>query len=612
MNFITNMDTNTDIYATKSLPWLKYYAEGAHDRAWIAEKDITIWQYIERSIRKLDLSKDQFVYFGRKTTRQEFIDSVYDWARVFSTMGIQPDERVVFFTPYTPQVAAMLFGLITIGATIVMPNLGSSKEAVCGSVSDARYAICYDGLFDTISEALLRPQFKEVIVIEAATDMPQPMRMLAKLANSRIHRNVMKVGGGKFIDTCQAMKRYGSGSSCPNVPFKPGRIAMVTASGGTTFQGHAKLVQVTNESMVAMVESALVTRRPGQYEEDDICLNMLPPFVSTSEFVLFMAPLYTGGLIVFEPRLSVATFTKSLLKYRPQITLMPGKGWEAYFDEVERMTASGKRPDLSHWKIPIIGGEGVTPEELVRMNRIMKECGSRIHLTPGYGMSEVFSVMSADFDGYDYTSNSRDCIQVGRPFAGFTMAVFDKDGNELPAGQRGELWVKAPTAMAGYLDNQELTDRTMHDGWIHTGDMFEMDQDGEFFCYGRMQDSIVTEKGNTVYTFDINGRLRHDADVRQAMVNDMNHKEGGKPQLAAHLALNPGCTTPQDELLRRLDADMKDWLPDGLEIAGYMIHKEGTFRTSPVMKTDKNFYKKMTSGYVKPQGDKLVNIDFEQ
>ncbi len=589
--------TNGQIFATVSKPWLKYYPEGSHERVWNCNKDQTMWKFMENAMQTIAPEQDAFIYFGRHYSRQEFMEMTRTWAKVFKGMGIKPDELVVLFSPFSPQIAAMLMALNAVGATTLMPNMGSSKEAINGSVENARFAICFDGMYDQIAGALEKSQFEKVIIVSASTGMSPVMSVLAGLINIKANRKVMKAGNGRYITAAQALKQYGGYTGNFEEPFVPQRVAMITASGGTTLNGHAKLVQCVNESIPYMIESALASReKAGTYFNiGDLCLNMLPPFVSTSEFVLFLAPLYSGGTIIFEPRLSPESFADSNFKFKPQITLMPGKGWEAYFNKVKALIAKGRRPDLSHWKLPIVGGEGCTPQELAEWNGLMKECGANVNIIPGYGMSEGFSVMSVDFDQYDYTRNDRDCIQVGRPFAGFIMAVFDKDGNELPAGERGELWVKTPTAMKGYLGNPELTEKTLAGGWIHTGDLFEMDEDGEFFCYGRMMDVVSAPDGKQVYTFDIANRLRKDPDVRLSIVNNMSHDD--KAELVAHIVVEPDCKSSKQEIIARLQKDMESWLPEGLSIKGYLIHKESTFLTSPVMKTDKNHYKKLMNGY---------------
>lgn len=606
--------TEGKVFATVSKPWMEYYS-GSTEGILSLECDAkqTVWKNVEHAMQTIGLDQDAMIYFGRHYSRQEFIAMVRKWARTFKGMGIRPEEHVLLFAPFSPQIAAMILALNAIGATVVMPNMHSSKESIKACAAGTRYAICLDSMYDRIAGAHDSFQFEKTIIVTASTGMSEPMRLIAWLANARVYIHALKAGRGRNITVRQVIRTYGKTSDSFEEPFVSGRVAMVTASGGTTLNGQAKLIQCTNESIMSLLENVYVSAimsgiRP---ESGDKALNMLPPFVSTSELVLFLAPLMIGATVIAEPRLTPSTFADNNLKYRPQITLMPGKGWEAYFAKVRKLIAKGRRPDLSHWKLPIVGGEGCTPQELAEWNSIMKECGAKTNIMPGYGMSEGFSVMSVDFNNYDYLHNERDCIQVGRPLSGITMAVFDKDGNELPAGRRGELWVRTPSMMKGYLNDANLSKQVMKGGWLHTGDLFEMDNSGEFFCYGRMDDYIMAANGVTVYTFDIANRLRKDPDVRLALVNNMSHPGCEPPFLVAHIVMNTGMHTSRKELIERLQNDMAEWLPAGLTISGYYIHKESTFSTSPVMKTDKNRYKKIHTGYQIVCHNELKEVRFK-
>lgn len=600
------------IFATRSLPWDKYYLPGASQRVLGFDTGRTLWNTVEDAMRTDGPDVTAIEYFGRSYSRPQFAGLVHSWARVFKGMGIRPDERVVLFSPFTPHIAAMIFALNEVGAAALMPNIGASSEAIAQSVADARYAICLDALYDKLAMALEKPQFRQVIIVSAGGGMPPLSGMVAGLAGLKKHIEVMRCSKGRFITAARALRKYGSWQGNIEEPYVKDRVAIITSSGGTTIDGHAKLIQITNESILFMLASALESRkRYGYFNVGDRTFSIMPPFVSTSFFVFLVAPLFSGGTVIMEPRLSAGRFADSLLKFRPQISVMTGKGWEAYFRKIDKLVQSGKTPDLSHWKMLMIGGEGCTPQELAAWNATLKKCGAGCSMMPGYGMSEGLAVMTVDFDRYDCSLNSRDCIHVGRPFAGMVLAVHDSQGCELPAGTRGELWVKTPTMMKGYLGTPDQNDTVIRDGWIHTGDLFEMDDCGEFFCYGRMSDNVTAPDGTLVYTFDIASKLRSDRDVRLALVIDMSHGNNTEPQLVAHLVLEPGCTTAALELVERLDANMAGRLPEGLFIKGYNILKEDTFLTSAVMKTDKNHYKKIKTGYLTARDGRLANVDFQ-
>ena len=99
----------------------------------------------------------------------------------------------------------------------------------------------------------------------------------------------------------------------------------------------------------------------------------------------------------------------------------------------------------------------------------MKELNAQNELFSGYGASELFSAISMEKPNAR-TPKESDRLGVGIPYAGITVGVFDKDGNELPYGSRGELWINSKSAMKEYYKKPELTDKVLVDGWVHTGD----------------------------------------------------------------------------------------------------------------------------------------------
>ena len=173
---------------------------------------------------------------------------------------------------------------------------------------------------------------------------------------------------------------------------------------------------------------------------------------------------------------------------------------------------------------------------------------------------------------------------------------------------RGELRTKTATMMKGYLNNEELTKATIGDGWIHSGDLCEMDEQGIVYIYGRMSDYVCSPQGEHIYLFDIANCLRQDHAVKHAMVCNMGHSTDD-PHLAAHLILDEKVKETQIEVLSRLETSMKKILPQGLDIEGYKLH-QGTFRMSIVCKVDHNSYHEELTGYLKPTPQGMEQVNF--
>ena len=145
----------------------------------------------------------------------------------------------------------------------------------------------------------------------------------------------------------------------------------------------------------------------------------------------------------------------------------------------------------------------------------MEACGSPVALTSGYGLSETFSVSTVDYTPGCFDKNySRAAVDVGYPFPGVTVGVFDPDGNELGYGERGEIRIKTDSMTTGYINDPEYTQAKLKDGWLLTEDCGELDERGKLFVYGRMSQHLLAPGGEKVYLFDIANLLREDPAVK--------------------------------------------------------------------------------------------------
>lgn len=574
-------------------PWTRYYRPSVDGVLSSPVEEKTVWDFIENAFGKFGPENDALIYFGRRYGRDEFRSMVYQWARVLRGMDLRSDEQIMVFSPFTPEIAALLFAADMTGITAIFPNLSASHRALEGSMGVARVAFAFDVLEEGVHDILLRGQFEHIVLIDAMRGMPAPLKAVLGTVNKIKTRHILR-SDSRFMTVQQALDRFGGYQGELRAPHKEGRVALVCSSGGTTSKGNAKQICLTDAAMLEMCHSCLaLNENESPFRVGEISYCNLPPFVCTSLFVLLIAPLYMGMTVVLEPRLNVETFTKNLLKYRPQITLIPGKCWEGFFLRVEKMLDRGKKVDLSFFRCPIMGGEGCTPEQLRWMDGVMKRGGSRQGIVSGYGMSEAFSVVTVDWQPGHLEQDAYDCpaISVGYPLPGACVGIFDEDGNELGYGQRGEVRYKTPAHFSGYLGNEELFRKVYVDGWVRSGDYGELSPEGQLYVYGRMQDHVLSEAGEKVYLFDIANRIRADKDVKESMACNMTH-DSAQPKLTVHLILEKG-VTDENAVLKRIHDDMCSWLPEGLEIYGYKTH-EGPFRMSIVCKVDHNSYDEET------------------
>lgn len=595
---------------SQDMPWKQFYVKGYEDILKQEFPEETLWKFLERGILEDGNRHDALVYFGRRISRAELVEQVHLWGRVIKGMGVKEGEEILLFGPTLPEFLYIMLAADMVGAVANLPNLMANSEALESMVGECRVAFIFDGLEAPVREFLARKQFEHIVMISASHSMAFPMKALATPLNSlkrfRIrHRD-------KYMTADTAIRRFGNYAGPLEAPAVKGRNAYLFCSSGSTKKGSANQIGMSDEAMIAMFQNALAFNLNGTpFREGTSSYCPLPPFVCTGFFALVLAPLFRGMTVYLDPRLSAGQFVRNVFRFRPQITLIPGPFWVRLFEEVDRRIQKGKRPDLSFFRFPVMGGEGCTPEALKHMNELMRSCGSPVAITPGYGLSETFSVCTVDYqpDGFEKDCSKR-VISVGYVFPGTSVGIFDPDGKELGYGERGEVWVKTPALMNGYSRNPELTAQKVVDGWLRTGDLGEIDTEGKLFIYGRLSQYLQAPDGQKVYLFDMSNELRQDTAVKNALVCHLEGKEGPAP-LVAHIVLEDTADEPVQQLVLRLDERMKRFLPEGVCIDGYHL-EHGQLKSVLVGKTDRHYYRNLRSSYWVPKDGRVNEISFEK
>jgi long-chain acyl-CoA synthetase len=195
-----------------------------------------------------------------------------------------------------------------------------------------------------------------------------------------------------------------------------------------------------------------------------------------------------------------------------------------------------KQYDTSSLRVCASGGSAM-PVELMRGFEDAFGC----KVLEGYGLSESSPVAS-----FNHPDRERKPGSIGTPIEGVEMQVVDEEGNEVPQGDVGEILIRGHNVMKGYWNRDEETTETIRDGWLHTGDMGKVDEDGYFFIVDRKKDLII-RGGYNVYPREIEEILYEHPAVREAAVLAIPHDEYGE-EVGAAVALKDGEDAGEDEL----------------------------------------------------------------
>ena len=303
-------------------------------------------------------------------------------------------------------------------------------------------------------------------------------------------------------------------------------LALVIYTGGTT--GRPKGVMLDHRHLDVMCAMIIEEMRLGF---DDHSLLILPLFHVNGIVVSVLSPLLAGARTTIGERFDPATFWTTVERVRP-----------TYFSAVPTIYTMllaqdpEPAPDTSSLRLVVCGAAPMPPDLIGHFEERFD-----VAMLEGYGLSEGTTASTINpLDGL------RKPGTVGRPIAGQQVRIVDEDGTELPAGQPGEVVIQGPNVMRGYLNRPEATAEAIVDGWLHTGDVGLMDEDGYLVLVDRLKDLII-RGGENLYPKEIEGALyQHPAVLEAAVVGAPDPVFG--EEVAAFVSLREGHEVTPDEL----------------------------------------------------------------
>jgi long-chain acyl-CoA synthetase len=315
--------------------------------------------------------------------------------------------------------------------------------------------------------------------------------------------------------------------SLPTVTLHESELALLVYTSGST--GKPKGVMLSHGNLLAQAEQ--IVQHMG-VNHDDHCLLILPLFHCNAILVSVLAPMLVGAQTTVMGRFSPRPFLHLIETVRP-----------TYFSAVPAIYAmlaalpEDVVPDTSSLRMAICGAAPVSQELLTMSGRRFG-----FVMVEGYGLTEGTCCSACNpVDGV------RKLGTVGPALAGQRIAIMSAEDEILPVGERGEVVISGPTVMQGYLGKPEETATTIRDGWLHTGDVGRLDEDGYLTLVDRIKDMII-RGGENLYPKEIESTL-HEVDgvLEAAVVGRPDPVLGEVP--VAFVALYPDATVTEEDLL---------------------------------------------------------------
>lgn len=365
--------------------------------------------------------------------------------------------------------------------------------------------------------------------------------------------------GGRVCLGVDELRREPLGVPLPADPVRETDLALLVYTSGST--GRPKGVMLTHANLSAMAECTVDALG---LTGDDHCLLVLPLFHVNAICVSFLAPLLAGARLTILERFRPEPFLQAVGTLRP-----------TYFSAVPTIYAhlvalpAHVRADTSSLRFAICGA---APAPATLLDAVRERLGCEV--LEGYGLTEATCATTSN-----PLAGPRKPGTVGPALPGQCVAVMDPGGKLLPAGERGEIVVQGPMVMKGYLGRPEETARTLVGGWLHTGDVGILDEDGYLTIVDRIKDMII-RGGENLYPKEIETVLHACEPVAQAAVVGAPHAVYGEVPVA-YLAPVAGATI---DVARVRDHCALHLTKIKIPVA---FHVRDTLPTNPIGKIDK-------------------------
>jgi long-chain acyl-CoA synthetase len=440
------------------------------------------------------------------TTYAELDELSARTAALLRSRGVGAGDALAIMLPNLPEFAIAYYGALRAGATVVPLNVLLKRGEVAFHLRDsgARLLVttALSPYFDEAA-AGAEEAGAEVLPVPLPFGDPGEHRLLTDLAGE--HEPIWDLTRREASD-----------------------IAVLLYTSGTT--GTPKGAELTHSNL--LWNAHLCATSIIQIEPDDVLVGALPLFHAFGQTVGLNTAMRAGATLSLLPRFEA----------EGALELIETTGATVYLGVPTMYTAmlnaeSAERRDLSKLRLCVSGGAAI-PVEVLR--GFEERFGCRV--LEGYGLSETSPV--ASFNHPDRPSKPG---SIGTPIWGVEMHVIDDEGNRLPTGEPGEIVVRGHNVMAGYHGRPEDTAEVLDDeGWLRTGDVATVDEDGYFFIVDRKKDLII-RGGYNVYPREVEEVLHQHPAVMDAAVLGIEHAELGE-EVAAAVQLKPGAEADAEEL----------------------------------------------------------------
>ena len=523
--------------------------------------ELTMFQMVERAAR---LTPDEYAveFFGRKMKYSTFVKRIERCARAFVALGIKKGDAVTLCMPNLPQTLECFYAINRIGAVANMVHPLSAQNEITYylNISESKAIVTVDMFFENVSKAIKNADHPvKAIVCRMQDELPPPLDMAYVLKKGKEYLKYPNTENSilykKFLKGAKTVKIL------PEIVYEKDATAAILYSGGTS--GVPKGICLTNLNFNACAMQSRVAIDI-EYMRGLRVLSCMPMFHGFGLGINIHTVLINSACCMLMPSFDKNSYANALIKKKPNFIA----GVPTIFEALLHLPQlEGK--DLSYLKGMFCGGDSLSVELKRSIDTFLKEHNASIQVREGYGLTECVTA-SCLTPKDEYRENS-----IGLPYPDtYYQIVRPGTDDVLPFGEEGEIILRGPSLMTGYLKNPEETASTLRklaDGniWLYTGDLGYMDEDGYVYFKQRIKRMIITN-GYNVYPGPIENLIDGIDEVAYSCV--IGVKDTHRMQrVRAYVVLHDGIE-PSEALKEKIMNELK------LHVAKYALPKEIMFR----------------------------------
>ena len=469
-------------------PWLKSYEPGVPHH--IQYPDVPLHHLLDDAVRDFP-EREAIIFQSRKITYRQLGEEVANTASGLAQRGLKKGERMAIMLPNCPQYVAAYYAILKIGGIVVNVSPMYVERELEFQLKDAgvQMILAMRDFYPRLEAVRKKVPLKTIILMDL------------REKGGKETRKKSKTGIAKGVYDYAELLEIGRRMPPPSVKVDPDEVALLQYTGGTT--GLSKGAMLTHRNLVADVLQC-VSWNCDAVRGQERMFAVLPFFHVYGMTVAMNEAIELGATIIMLPRFNVDDALEAINLYQP--TRFPG---------VPTMyMAIMNHPQVNKYNISSIRvcSSGSAPMPVEAQRRFEELTGAKV--SEGYGLTEASPVTHANpFNG------KRKIGSIGLPRPDVDAKIVDLETGErdLPPGEVGELCIRGPQVMKGYWNRPEETRKTLRNGWLYTGDIGRMDEEGYFYIVDRKKDMIICS-GYNVYPREIEEVLYQHPKIQEVCI----------------------------------------------------------------------------------------------